>query len=58
MARLRAGPSAKVLAMSASAVGAAMAPPTPWSARAEISQAWLVAKPPSKEASEKSPTPP
>ena len=51
IARLRGGPSGKVTAISDSAVGAANAPPTPWMARAVSSHAWLVANPPSREAS-------
>ena len=57
MARLRGGPSGKVTAISDSAVGAANAPPTPCAARAASSQAWLVANPPSREASENSTMP-
>jgi hypothetical protein len=52
MARLRGGPSGKVVVTSDSAVGAMMAPPTPCAARAASSQACVVAKPPSSEASE------
>ena len=52
MARLRGGPSGKVVVTRDSAVGATMAPPTPWMARAASSQACVVAKPPSSEASE------
>ena len=57
IARLRAGPSAKVVTISASAVGATSAPPTPWTARAASSHAWDVAKPPASEAAEKSTSP-
>jgi hypothetical protein len=42
-----------VTAISASAVGAAIAAPAPWTARAASSQAWPVASPPSSEASTK-----
>ena len=54
IARLRGGPSGKVIAISDSAVGAANAPPTPCKTRAPSSQAWVVANPPSSEASENS----
>ena len=57
IARLRAGPSAKVVAISASAVGAISAPPMPWMARAASSQAWELAKPPASEAAENSTSP-
>jgi len=43
--------------MSASAVGEAMAPPTPWATRAATNQAWSVANPPSSEAEVKTTTP-
>jgi hypothetical protein len=49
-ARLRSGPSAKLVVMSARAVGAAIAPPTPCRARAASSQPADVANPPSSEA--------
>src|SRR6266704_6803225 len=49
-ARLRSRPSAKLVVISASAVGEAIAPPTPWSARQASSQADEVARPPSSEA--------
>ena len=51
IARLRGGPAGKVTAISASAVGAANAPPMPCTTRAVSSHAWLVANPPSSEAS-------
>ena len=57
MARLRGGPSGNVVAMRASAVGAAMAPPIPWTTRAAMSQASLVASPPRSEAPVKMPSP-
>ena len=57
MARLRGGPSGNVVAISDSAAGATMAPPTPCRARAPSSQASVVAKPPSSEASENRMTP-
>ena len=50
IARLRGGPSGKVVVTSDSAVGATMAAPTPCSARAPSSHAWVVANPPSSEA--------
>ncbi len=56
-ARLRGGPSGKVTAISDSAVGAAIAAPAPCTARAAISQAWPVARPPSSEASTKTSSP-
>ncbi len=49
MARLRAGPSGKLVAMSESAVGAAIAPPTPCIARVMMSHTSVVAKPPSSD---------
>src|SRR5215469_10082456 len=52
MARLRRGPSGKVVVIRDSAAGATMAPPMPCSARAPSSHAWLVANPPSRDASE------
>src|SRR5258705_8640669 len=52
MARLRGGPSGKVVVIRASAVGAMTAAPTPCKARAASSQACVVAKPPNSEASE------
>jgi hypothetical protein len=54
IARLRGGPSGKVTAISDSAVGAANAPPMPCTTRAVSSHSWLVANPPSSEASENS----
>ncbi len=51
IARLRGGPSGKVVVTRDSAAGATMAPPTPWIARAASSQACVVANPPSSEAS-------
>jgi hypothetical protein len=53
-ARLRSGPSAKLVVISDRAVGAAMAAPTPCSARAASSQVAEVAKPPRNEARVKS----
>ena len=52
IARLRGGPSGNVVVTRDSAVGAMIAPPTPWTARAASSHACVVAKPPSSEASE------
>ena len=52
IARLRGGPSGKLVVTSDRAVGATIAPPTPCTARAASSQAWVVAKPPSSEATE------
>jgi hypothetical protein len=49
-ARLRSGPSLKLVVISASAVGEAIAPPTPCRARAASSQPDEVARPPSSEA--------
>jgi hypothetical protein len=49
-ARLRSRPWAKLVVIRASAVGAAMAPPTPWSALAASSQPEVVARPPTNEA--------
>ena len=49
-ARLRSGPSAKLVVIRARAVGAAMAPPTPWRARAASSQPEEVARPPRNDA--------
>ncbi len=49
-ARLRSRPSAKLVVIRASAVGEAIAPPTPCSALAASSQADEVARPPSSEA--------
>jgi hypothetical protein len=57
IARLRGGPSGKVTATSDSAVGAAIAAPAPWTARAVISHVWSVANPPSSEASENTSSP-
>ncbi len=57
MARLRRGPSGNVVAISASAVGATTAPPTPCTARAASSQAGEVASPPASEAAENSSSP-
>ena len=50
MARARSRPSANVLVISASAVGEAMAPPMPCTARAMSSQAADGANPPSRDA--------
>src|SRR3954452_2366637 len=49
-ARVRAGPSAKVVAISESALGAAIAAPTPCAARDAMSHSAVVANPPSREA--------
>ena len=46
-----------MVATSASAVGAIIAAPMPWTARADSSQAWEVAKPPASEAAENSTSP-
>lgn len=56
-ARLRSGPSRKVVVMRDSAVGEAMAPPTPWSDRAasNCQESWE--SPPSRDANTKSRTP-
>ena len=54
---VRARPSGKVTATSDSAVGAAIAAPTPCTARAAISHACPVASPPSSEANEKTSSP-
>ncbi len=56
-ARLRSGPSRKVVLIRARDVGEAMAPPTPWRARAPRSWPEFWANPPSREASTKSSTP-
>ena len=56
-ARLRGRPSGNVTAISDSAVGAAIAAPAPCTARAVISQAWSVARPPASEASTKTSSP-
>src|SRR5215472_846991 len=56
-ARFRCPPSGNVVATSDSEVGATIAPPSPWTARAVSSQPSLVANPPSSEASDKDPTP-
>lgn len=50
MARLRCDPLAKLTAISDRAVGAAIAPPMPWSTRAAMSHVSLVANPPSIDA--------
>ena len=57
IARFRSFPSGKVTAISDSEVGAANAPPMPWTTRAMSSQAWSVAKPPASEASANSAMP-
>src|SRR5918999_1645541 len=49
-ARLRSPPSAKLVVIRDRAVGAAMAAPTPWRARAASSQPDDVARPPTNEA--------
>ena len=51
-ARVRCLPSGNVAAISDSAAGAAIAAPTPWSARAVIKQPSLVARPPNSDESE------
>ena len=56
-ARLRAWPSGKLVAISDSAVGAAMAAPTPWRPRVTMSHASPVANPPSSDAVAKTATP-
>src|SRR5690242_3762578 len=56
-ARLRGAPSGKLVVISASAVGAITAPPTPCTALAVSSHAWLVANPPNSEAAENSSSP-
>jgi hypothetical protein len=56
-ARVRGGPSAKVVVISDSAAGATSAPPAPWMARAVSRKAWLVANPPAREAAENSSSP-
>ena len=57
MARVRAAPSVKVVVSSASVAGAAIAAPTPWSARAPSSQPSDCASPPSNDVAVKSPRP-
>src|SRR5215472_10485242 len=56
-ARVRGGPSGKVLVISDSAAGAVTAPPMPWAARAASSHPWEVARPPAREAAENSSSP-
>ncbi|MDH6553054.1 hypothetical protein M2162_007151 [Streptomyces sp. SAI-041] len=56
-ARLRSGPSRNVVLTRERAVGEAMAPPTPWRARAARSWPSFWASPPSSEASTNSSTP-
>lgn len=56
-ARLRSGPSVNVVVIRASAVGEAMAPPTPWKARAASNWPESWESPPSREATAKSTTP-
>lgn len=53
-ARFRSGPSGKVVVIRASEVGEAIAPPTPWRARAASSCQGSWAKPPRREARVKS----
>src|SRR4051794_24170188 len=53
IARVRAGPSANVSPMSDKAVGAAIAAPHPWTARAATSHAEVVARPPASDAAAK-----
>jgi hypothetical protein len=50
---LRRGPSSKLVAISDSVPGAASAAPAPWTARAAISQAAVVASPPASDAAVK-----
>ena len=57
IARLRAVPSGNVVAISASAVGATIAPPAPCTARAVSSHACEVANPPTSDAAENSSSP-
>src|SRR5258706_308511 len=57
MARFRGAPSGNVVVISARAVGAIIAPPTPWAALATSSQASDVAKPPNSDARENSSRP-
>jgi hypothetical protein len=52
MARLRGDPSGNVVVARDSAVGATTAAPMPCNARAARSHSWVVASPPSSEASE------
>src|SRR5262245_61170254 len=56
-ARVRGGPSAKVVVISASAAGATSAPPAPCTARAVSKKASLLANPPASEAAENSSSP-
>ena len=56
-ARVRGGPSAKVVVISDSAAGATSAPPAPCTARAVSKKAWLSANPPASEAAENSSSP-
>src|SRR5690242_11566899 len=53
IARVRAGPSSNVSPISDRAVGAAIAAPHPWTARATTSHAEVVARPPASDAPEK-----
>jgi hypothetical protein len=53
MARFRLRPSGKLVAMSDSAVGEAMAAPTPWAPRVRMSHVSLEARPPNSEATAK-----
>jgi hypothetical protein len=46
-----------LVVISASAVGAITAPPTPWTALAVSSHAWVVANPPNRDAAENSSSP-
>ena len=57
IARFRDDPSGKVVAISASAAGAVIAAPVPWTARAASSQACEVAMPPASEPAENSRSP-
>ena len=52
IARLRGGPSGKVVAISASAAAAMTAAPAPCTARAASSHVWQVANPPASDAAE------
>jgi hypothetical protein len=57
MARFRGSPSGKLVAISASAVGEAMAAPTPWAAREAMSHTSVWENPPTREARANRPMP-
>ena len=57
IARWRAGPSGKVVTTSESAVGEAIAAPSPWTTRAAINSVGLPARPPASDETAKRPTP-